>query len=144
MTRRNPLDFDVSVSGSKRRTSRKRGMSGAVGSGARVCEWEGCNQPGTYRAPKSREQLDEFRWFCLDHVREYNKNWNYYAEMNGGGDRRQSWSATDQPWGRPTWRARAPEPDGDESAGEPHADGEAWRRFGFEDPIAGSRRERHA
>ena len=28
---------------------------------------------GEYRAPKGRERLNEYFWFCLNHVREYNK-----------------------------------------------------------------------
>lgn len=35
-----------------------------------------------HRAPKSRQQLNEYYWFCLDHVREYNKSWDFYAGMN--------------------------------------------------------------
>ena len=35
-----------------------------------------------YRAPRSRRHLSSFYWFCLDHVREYNKAWNYCAGMS--------------------------------------------------------------
>ena len=35
-----------------------------------------------YRAPRSRGQLSSFYWFCLDHVREYNKAWDYCAGMS--------------------------------------------------------------
>ena len=37
---------------------------------------------GEYRAPKGRERLNEYFWFCLNHVREYNKAWDYYAGMS--------------------------------------------------------------
>ena len=40
----------------------------------KYCEWRGCNKKGIYRAPKNRDNLREFRWFCLEHIREYNKN----------------------------------------------------------------------
>lgn len=131
MTRRRSLDFDISVSATKKRGGRTRGMSGAVDGASRLCEWEGCEKPAAYRAPKSREALDEFRWFCLDHVREYNKNWNYYAEMSE--DEIADSMERDRAWGRPTWKLGAGK-DG-KNGGEPHADGEAWRRFGFEDPM---------
>ncbi len=48
---------------------------------SRKCDHPGCNEKGEYRAPKNR-RLNEYYWFCLKHVREYNKNWNYYSGMN--------------------------------------------------------------
>ena len=44
------------------------------------CEHIGCTKAGTCRAPKSRD-LREYWWFCKEHAAEYNKNWNYYANM---------------------------------------------------------------
>jgi len=49
---------------------------------ARACDHPGCAGAGEYRAPRSRETLNEYYWFCLDHVRSYNASWNYYAGMN--------------------------------------------------------------
>lgn len=132
MTRRSPLEFDLSVSSAKKKASRRRGMSGEVGSGQRTCEWEGCESHAGYRAPKSREKLNEFRWFCLEHVREYNSRWNFYENMDE--DEIAASLRSDQLWGRPTWKlGKAPGYAG--PAGGPHSDGEAWRRFGFEDPL---------
>jgi hypothetical protein len=48
---------------------------------APMCEVEGCQQEGQYKAPRSREQLDEYRWLCIDHIREHNKQWDYFADM---------------------------------------------------------------
>lgn len=48
---------------------------------SRTCDHPGCKEKGEYRAPKTRN-LNEYYWFCLKHVREYNKNWNYYSGMN--------------------------------------------------------------
>lgn len=45
------------------------------------CDHEGCDKMGEYRAPKDRN-LKEYYWFCLEHVQEYNKQWNYYAGEN--------------------------------------------------------------
>lgn len=41
------------------------------------CDFPGCTKKGEYRAPKDKT-LKEYYWFCLDHVVEYNANWNYY------------------------------------------------------------------
>lgn len=67
----------------------------------RGCDSPGCEQPGEHRAPKSREQLRDYYWFCLEHVRAYNNAWNYYAGMSEAeveGERR-----ADTYWHRPTW-----------------------------------------
>ena len=45
------------------------------------CDHPDCPKAGTYRAPKTRD-LKEYWWFCKEHVAEYNKNWNYYANMS--------------------------------------------------------------
>ncbi len=45
------------------------------------CDHPGCTKAGTCRAPKSRE-LKDYWFFCRDHAAEYNKNWNYYADMS--------------------------------------------------------------
>ena len=69
---------------------------------ARACDWPGCDGEGEHRAPKARDRLNEYYWFCMDHVREYNGSWNYYAGMSDAqveADRRR-----DTVWDRPTWR----------------------------------------
>lgn len=44
------------------------------------CDHPGCPKAGTCRAPKTRE-LRDYWFFCQEHAAEYNKNWNYYADM---------------------------------------------------------------
>ena len=44
------------------------------------CDHPGCTKAGVCRAPKSRD-LKEYWMFCKEHAAEYNKNWNYYADM---------------------------------------------------------------
>ncbi|MEM6906346.1 MAG: J domain-containing protein, partial [Pseudomonadota bacterium] len=121
------LDYDVSVSADKRRRQRVRGMSGCVASGGeRTCDWPGCNREAAYRAPVSRERLNEFRWYCLEHVRQYNKSWNFFADYTESEIDAQM--RADRTWERPTWKlGKAP-------AASPHGDGRAWARWGFSDP----------
>jgi len=45
------------------------------------CTVEGCREPGAYKAPKSKDELHEYRWFCLDHIREHNQQWDYFSDM---------------------------------------------------------------
>jgi curved DNA-binding protein CbpA len=46
---------------------------------APTCQWDGCTEPGTHRAPVGRMREGEYFRFCFDHVREYNKGFNYFA-----------------------------------------------------------------
>jgi hypothetical protein len=46
-----------------------------------ACEWQGCAEPGLYPAPKGRAREGEYHRFCLDHVRQYNKAYNYFSGM---------------------------------------------------------------
>ncbi len=50
--------------------------------GVRVCAHAGCQCEATHRAPLGRDREGQFVWFCLDHVREYNAGYNYFAGMN--------------------------------------------------------------
>jgi hypothetical protein len=67
----------------------------------RLCDRPGCAEGGEYRAPRSRATLDVFYWFCLDHVREYNAAWNYYAGMSEAEIEAEI--RHDTVWQRPTW-----------------------------------------
>lgn len=69
---------------------------------ARLCEFPGCGHSGEHRAPKSRDALHEYRWFCLDHVREYNKAWNYFAGMTQAEI--EAFQSSVCTWHRETWR----------------------------------------
>src|SRR5712671_3809848 len=47
-----------------------------------TCDWPGCAEAASHRAPKGRAQEREYWCFCLDHVREYNHSYNYFAGMS--------------------------------------------------------------
>ncbi|USO01019.1 MAG: J domain-containing protein [Alphaproteobacteria bacterium] len=65
-----------------------------------VCHHEGCCESAHYRAPKDRH-LREYHWFCLNHVRSYNSDWNFYKGMTPGAI--QSHQHADLTWQRPSW-----------------------------------------
>jgi len=46
-----------------------------------TCEWAGCEEPATHRAPKGRHQEGQFWRYCFEHVRAYNQSYNYFAGM---------------------------------------------------------------
>ena len=67
----------------------------------RPCDYPGCSESGSLRAPKDRT-LKDYYWFCLKHVTEYNKNWDFYAGLSS--DEIEQHIQNDTTWQRPTWR----------------------------------------
>jgi hypothetical protein len=68
----------------------------------RCCCWPGCGQEAGFRAPRSRTDLREFVWFCLEHVRLYNQSWDYFGGMSQ--DEIEAHRRADVTWHRPSWR----------------------------------------
>ncbi len=62
----------------------------------------GCSERAGYRAPRSRQTLNAYFWFCLDHVRDYNAHWDYYKGMTPG--QIEAHLRADVSWNRPSWR----------------------------------------
>ena len=79
-----------------------------------ACEWPECGNDGVHRAPKSRNELSSFRWFCIIHARKYNRSWNYYDGMSD--DEVEADVRRDTVWQRPSWRLGANETANLESA----------------------------
>jgi hypothetical protein len=66
------------------------------------CQWPGCGAPATHRAPKGRLRASEYWRFCLDHVREYNNSYNFFAGMSD--DAIAKYQKEDVTGHRPTWK----------------------------------------
>lgn len=67
----------------------------------RPCQAPGCAGAGEFRAPRSRAALNDYLWFCLPHVREYNAAWDYYKGMDPV--QIEAHLRSDTAWHRPTW-----------------------------------------
>ena len=85
-----------------RRVPRPRAYAPDPDAPGRLCDMPGCEELGCYRAPKSRFALNDYFWLCLDHVRAYNANWDYYKGMTPGQIEQEL--RADASWQRPTWR----------------------------------------
>lgn len=46
------------------------------------CQWAGCDEAGTHKAPAGRDHEGQYLYFCMEHVREYNKNFNYFSGLS--------------------------------------------------------------
>jgi len=67
----------------------------------RVCDQQNCNEIGKYKAPKSRSNLKNYYYFCLIHVKEYNKSWDFYKGLSV--DEIELSLRKDILWDRPSW-----------------------------------------
>ena len=125
MVSKSPFEFDLRVSADKKRKSatRRGGAAAAADATGRACDYVGCQKPGEFRAPKSPDALDQFFWFCKDHIREYNLKWNYF--QGSSDDDFAKFLEKDRVWGRET-----------KPFGKKADEGRAWQRLGVDDPIA--------
>jgi hypothetical protein len=67
-----------------------------------ACQWPRCDAPATHRAPKGRLRASEYWRFCLEHVREYNNSYNFFAGMSD--DAIAKYQKDDVTGHRPTWK----------------------------------------
>ena len=67
-----------------------------------ACQWPGCDAPATHRAPKGRLRASEYWQFCLEHVREYNNSYNFFAGMSDDAIAKYQKEAITGH--RPTWK----------------------------------------
>ena len=65
-----------------------------------ICDWNNCNEIGEYKAPIEKDNSKKFRLLCLHHVKEFNKNWNYFSDMND--DQVIDFLKSDMVWHKPT------------------------------------------
>ncbi|MFO1147040.1 MAG: J domain-containing protein [Alsobacter sp.] len=90
------------------------------------CQHPGCTEAGAHRAPKGRGQEGQYWHFCLDHVREYNASYNYFAGMTDDAVARYQKEAIIGH--RPTWSMGV-------NAARAKQGGDANVEFPFEDPL---------
>jgi len=67
----------------------------------RICDKYACKNTGDYKAPKSRSNLNDYYFFCLKHVSEYNKSWDFYKGLSV--DQIELSMRKDTVWDRPSW-----------------------------------------
>ncbi len=65
---------------------RREKFHGRYESKGRGCEAPGCDEAGEFRAPGERragfDGPGEYRYFCLDHVRDFNAGYDWFAGMS--------------------------------------------------------------
>jgi DnaJ-domain-containing protein 1 len=76
------------------------------GGAVRGCHYPDCGEEGLYRAPVSRDRLRDYYWFCLEHVRDYNRAWDFFKGMSEAEIETQR--RRDTVWQRPSWPLGGP------------------------------------
>jgi len=82
----------------------KSGKKAAEKKQKQQCQWAGCEKEGTHRAPAGRGRDGQFLYFCVEHVREYNKNFNYFSGLDDEAVAQLQRDAL-LTGNRPTWKA---------------------------------------
>jgi len=90
----------------------------------RACDMPGCHEHGEYKAPRDRS-LSGHYWFCLSHVQEYNKAWDFFSGMSAREIEEQIVRST--LWDRPTRRYDT------EAAMAEKLRTQAWKTYHFTD-----------
>ncbi len=65
-----------------------------------ICDWNNCSKIGEYKAPIEKDNSKDYRLLCLEHVKEFNKNWNYFSGMND--NEILNFLKSDMTWHKPT------------------------------------------
>ena len=65
-----------------------------------ICEWDKCKKVGEYKAPAERDNSKNYKLYCLEHIKIFNKNWNYFSEMSD--DQIEYFIKSDLVWHKPT------------------------------------------
>ena len=65
-----------------------------------ICEWDSCENTGKFKAPVEKDNSKKFRWLCEEHIKLFNKNWNYFEGM--GQNEIENFLKSDLTWHRPT------------------------------------------
>ena len=65
-----------------------------------ICEWKNCKQSGKFKAPLERDNSKNYKWLCKEHIKFFNKNWNYFEGMSQ--KEIENFLKSDLTWHRPT------------------------------------------
>lgn len=106
------------------RSNKTYGDDFSLGTTFRECDHDECHEEGEFRAPKlrmmERGEPEDYQWFCLSHIRQFNKAWNFFDGMSD--DEVLRYKDEDITGHRPTWKI------GSRTANPRH-------QFNYDDPF---------
>ena len=71
-----------------------------------ICDNKDCKKIGRYKAPIEKDNSKKFKWLCLDHVKEFNRSWDYFKGMSD--QEVCKFLKSDMTWHKPTQSFSSP------------------------------------
>ena len=65
-----------------------------------ICEWENCKETGKFKAPVEKDNSKKYKWLCEEHIKIFNKSWDYFEGMTQ--TEFENFLRSDLTWHRPT------------------------------------------
>lgn len=65
-----------------------------------ICDWKKCKKIGSFKAPVEKDNSRKFRWLCEDHIKIFNKEWDYFNGMSQ--IEIEEFLKSDMTWHKPT------------------------------------------
>ena len=72
-----------------------------------ICEWGNCMEIGNYKAPMEKDNSKNYRWLCVEHIKLFNKSWDYFDGMSE--EEIIKFLKSDVTWHRPTQKFGSPD-----------------------------------
>ena len=72
-----------------------------------ICEWKNCRETGSFNAPAEKDNSKNFKWLCDDHIKLFNKSWDYFDGMSE--EEIIKFLKSDVTWHRPTQKFGSPD-----------------------------------
>ena len=65
-----------------------------------ICNWNKCKKIARFKAPLEKDNSKNYKLLCFEHIKEFNKKWNYFEGMSKGEI--DFFLKSDMTWHRPT------------------------------------------
>tara|TARA_X000001036_G_C20294516_1_gene649732 strand:- start:121 stop:636 length:516 start_codon:yes stop_codon:yes gene_type:complete len=72
-----------------------------------ICEWKNCKEFGKFKAPSEKDNSKKFKLLCEEHIKLFNKSWDYFEGMSD--DEVLNFLKSDVTWHRPTQKFGSPD-----------------------------------
>ena len=72
-----------------------------------ICEWRNCKEFGKFKAPSEKDNSKKFKLLCEEHIKLFNKSWDYFDGMSD--DEVLNFLKSDVTWHRPTQKFGSPD-----------------------------------
>ena len=72
-----------------------------------ICDHKSCKKIGKYKAPTEKDNSKKFKWLCLDHIKEFNRSWDYFKDMSD--QEVCEFLKSDMTWHKPTQSFSSPD-----------------------------------